>query len=197
MTGEAATAEYLLGMSDQTKGSVEAVCAAPDHGFSKTALESVNLIAGVGVEGDAHAGKTVKHEVRQSTDPESPNLRQVHLLGAELLDELNAAGFELTPGMIGENILTRGLELGALPRGTRLHLGAGVVVELTGLRDPCGKLDRLRPGLREAVLGEDGDGALLRKAGVMSVVLEGGELKAGDEIAVELPGEPYKALEPV
>lgn len=187
----------MTDQSNQTTGTVVAVCAAPEHGFSKTALDSVQLLAGIGVEGDAHAGQTVKHEVRLSTDPESLNLRQVHLLGAELLDELNTAGFELAPGMIGENILTRGLDLGALPLGTRLRLGTDVVVELTGLRDPCGKLDRLRPGLREAVLGEDGDGSLLHKAGVMSIVLEGGELRAGEAIAVELPDGPHKALEPV
>lgn len=197
MTEASAKAEYRLHMSDLSNGTVEAVCAAPDHGFSKTPLDSVRLLAGIGVEGDAHAGRTVKHEARMSSDPESTNLRQVHLVGAELLDELNAAGFELTPGMIGENILTRGIDLASLPLGTRLRLGADAVIELTGLRDPCGKLDRLRPGLREAVLGEDADGELIRKAGVMSVVVEGGELASGATIAVELPDEPRVALQPV
>lgn len=174
-----------------------AVCYDDDHRFSKPVREHVRLVADHGIEGDAHAGATVKHQVRLSRDPESPNLRQVHLLPAELLDELNTAGFDVAPGQIGENILTRGLDLISLPLGTRLRLGESAVVELTGLRDPCNQLDKLRPGLMKAVLDRDEHGELIRKSGVMSVVVEGGELRAGDPIAIELPSGPVQHLRPV
>lgn len=189
--------EYGEGVNVRMKGFVEAVCSDHDYRFSKPVCESVRLIAGHGVEGDAHAGATVKHRVRLRRDPESPNLRQVHLLPAELLDELNAVGFSLAPGQIGENILTRGLELIELPVGTRLRLGDDAIVEVTGLRDPCNQLDKLRPGLMKAVLDRDEQGELIRKAGVMSIVVEGGNLNAGDEIVVELPSGSHQRLAPV
>ena len=175
---------------------VEAVSASPDHGFSKPAAASITLLAGLGVVGDAHQGVTVKHRSRVARDPTTPNLRQVHLLHAELFDELAPQGFTLQPGAIGENVLTRGIDLLALPRGARLRLGESALVELTGLRNPCGQLDEFQPGLMQATLGRDASGRLLRKAGVMAIVLEGGAVGAGDAIVVELP-DIRQPLEPV
>ena len=180
-----------------TAARVVSVSRAAGHRFSKRPEFWIELIAGLGVEGDAHAGVTVKHRSRAARDPTQPNLRQVHLLQAELLDELNAAGFDVAPGGIGENILTRGLDLLALPRGTRLAIGEAAAIDVTGLRNPCVQLDRHRPGLMAACLGRGADGGLLRKAGVMAVVVAGGSVRAGDTIAVTLPPEPHRGLAPV
>jgi MOSC domain-containing protein YiiM len=180
-----------------TRGVVVAVCRSPAHTFSKPPVERVQLVAGHGVEGDAHAGATVKHRSRVAADPTQPNLRQVHLIHAELHDELRAAGYRLAPGDLGENLTTRGLALLALPRGTRLHLGPDAVVAVTGLRNPCPQLDAFRPGLMVAVLDRDAQGNLIRKAGIMAVVLRDGAVAAGDAITVELPPEPHLPLERV
>jgi MOSC domain-containing protein YiiM len=149
------------------------------------------------VEGDAHLGETVKHRSRVARDPTQPNLRQVHLIHAELHDELRAAGFVVSAGQMGENVTTRGVDLLGLPTGTRLRLGNSAVVEITGLRNPCVQLDDFQSGLMAAVLDRDEQGNLIRKAGVMAIVLAGGEIKPGDTIMVELPPEPHRALEPV
>jgi len=157
----------------------------------------VRLLVGLGVEGDAHAGATVKHRSRVARDPSRPNLRQVHLIHAELFDELALAGFRVAPGQMGENVTTRGVDLLALPAGARLRLGASAVLEVTGLRNPCLQLDGIQSGLMKAVLERAPDGSLVRKAGIMSIVLAGGEVRAGDPIAVELPASPHRPLEPV
>ena len=176
---------------------IVAVARGSSHGPGKEARASIRLLAGVGVEGDVHAGKTVKHRSRVRRDASQPNLRQVHLIHAELLDELRGAGFDLLPGDIGENVTTKGIDLLALPAGARLRLGADAVVEVTGLRNPCVQLDRFRPGLMAAVLDRDAEGRLIRKAGVMAVVAAGGEIRPGDSIRLVLPAPPYRALEPV
>jgi MOSC domain-containing protein YiiM len=178
-------------------GVVTAVSRSATHSLSKPGQEAITLLAGLGVDGDAHAGETVKHRSRVRRDPTAPNLRQVHLIHAELHDELRAAGFEVEPGQMGENVTTRGIDLLALPTGTRLQLGEQAVVKLTGLRNPCVQLDALRLGLMQATLARDADGNLVRKAGVMSVVVESGPVRPGDRIEVELPHEPHSALEPV
>ena len=178
-------------------GKVASVAGSEAHGFSKTVIPVATLIAGIGVEGDAHAGTTVQHLSRVRQNPDQPNLRQVHLLHAELLDELRGAGFDVAPGQLGENILTQGIALLALPRGTRLKLGASAVVELTGLRNPCGQIENFKPGLLKAVLGKDDDGRLVRKAGVMAIVVAGGDVRPGDAVQVELPALPHSPLEPV
>jgi len=167
------------------------------HSFSKFDEVSLQLVAGVGVQGDAHAGVTVKHRSRVARDASQPNLRQVHLLHAELFDELMAGGFAVWPGDLGENLTTRRVDLLGLPAGTRLHLGAEAVVQLTGLRNPCHQLDRFQPGLMAAVLARDSAGRLVRKAGVMAVVLASGTVKVGDAIGTELPVPPHFLLEPV
>lgn len=176
------------------KPVVIAVSLSPGHTFSKPNQPEVRLIAGLGVEGDAHSGATVQHLSRKRKDPSQPNLRQVHLLDAEILDALGKAGFEVAPGQIGENITTRGVNLLALPVGARLRLGAEAVVEITGLRDPCGQLDGLQPGLKAALIERAADGRPAFKAGVMGVVLEGGVVRPGDRVAVELPPQPHKVL---
>ena len=176
---------------------VVAVARSPAHGFSKPVAAEIRLLAGLGVEGDAHAGERVKHRSRVARDPSQPNLRQVHLLHAELLEELAGRGFPLSPGDVGENLLTRGLDLLGLPAGTRLRLGGTAEVEVTGLRNPCAQLDRFQKGLTAAMLDRAPDGALVRKAGVMAVVLAGGPVRPGDRIGVTLPSRPHRPLLPV
>jgi MOSC domain-containing protein YiiM len=178
-------------------GAVVAVCRNPTHSFGKPVVDAVRLVAGLGVEGDAHAGHTVKHRSRVAVDPGQPNLRQVHLIPAELHDELRAAGFDVAAGQMGENVTTRGVDLLALPAGTRLRLGSEAVVELTGLRNPCGQLDAFRPGLKSAVLGRDAAGRRVPRAGAMAVVVAGGVVRPGDAITVELPPQPQRPLERV
>lgn len=177
--------------------TVAAVARSATHTMTKPTEGSIRLLPGLGVEGDAHAGTTVKHRSRVKRDPTQPNLRQVHLIHAELHDELRAAGFAVDPGVMGENVTTRGLDLLGLPTGTRLRLGPDAIVEITGLRNPCAQLDGIQPGLMAATLDRDEDGNLVRKAGVMGIVLGGGEVRPGDAIAVELPPEPRRPLEPV
>lgn len=177
--------------------TVISVSAASGHRFSKPLQDSIRLLAGLGVEGDAHCGETVRHRSRVAVDPTQPNLRQVHLIHAELLDELNADGFDVAPGQMGENVLTRGLDLLALPVGARLSLGPAALVEITGLRNPCAQIETFRPGLLAAVLGRDAQGRVIRKAGIMGVVVEGGVVAPGDAIAVTLPQQPHRALERV
>jgi len=178
-------------------GIVAAVCRSPGHHLSKTPEPSIRLLARLGVEGDAHAGQTVQHRSRVARDPTTPNLRQVHLIHAELFEELAGAGFELAPGRMGENVTTRGVDLLGLPTGARLHLGAGAVVQVTGLRNPCGQLNGIAEGLMDATRSRGPDGAVIRKAGVMAVVLAGGEVAPGDAIGIELPPGPMRPLEPV
>lgn len=178
-------------------GTVEAVSVSPGHTMSKPNHESIHLMEGLGVEGDAHMGETVKHRSRVARDPTQPNLRQVHLIHAELHDQLRVQGFDLAAGQMGENITTRGVDLLALPAGARLRIGAEAVVEVTGLRDPCYQLDGIQQGLMKAVLDRDDDDNLIRKAGVMSVVVSGGEIRPGDAIHVEMPAEPHAPLQPV
>ncbi|MFF9853499.1 MOSC domain-containing protein [Streptomyces litmocidini] len=180
-----------------TSGTVTTVSSNGTYSFTKPNREVITLLAGLGVEGDVHAGVTVKHRSRVAQDPTQPNLRQVHLIHAELFDEVAGAGFEVTPGDLGENVTTRGIDLLSLPTGTLLHLGAEAVVEVTGLRNPCAQIDGFRHGLLKQVLGRDENGEIVRKAGVMGVVRTGGEVRPGDLIRVELPPEPYRPLERV
>ena len=180
------------------QGAVIAVCRDAAHGVRKEVVETISLVAGLGVAGDAHAGATVQHRSRVARDPTQPNLRQVHLIHAELHDELRSRGFEVQPGEMGENVTTRGVDLLALPAGTRLALGSGgAVVEVQGLRNPCAQLDGIQQGLMAATLDRDADGALIRKAGVMGTVVASGEVRVGDAIAVARPSPPYRALDVV
>lgn len=177
-------------------GVVVAVSSSPTHSFSKVVRESILLEAGLGVVGDAHAGATVKHRSRVARNPGAPNLRQVHLVHEELLEQLRAIGFRVGPGVVGENVTTRGIDLPSLPAGARLRMGQAVV-RVTGLRNPCKQLDRYQPGLMAAVLDRDEQGKLVRKAGVMTVVVVGGVLRTGDPIEVELPDGPLRELDVV
>ena len=167
------------------------------HRFSKLPAVDITLVPGVGVVGDAHAGVTVQHLSRMRRDPSAPNLRQVHLIAAELLDELTTAGFSVAPGRLGENVTTSGIDLLALPTGTQLRLGSDALIEVSGLRTPCVQLDRYQPGLQRAVLDRAPEGSLIRRAGVMAVVLGGGTVRPGDAITVTLPDGDPRPLEPV
>jgi MOSC domain-containing protein YiiM len=177
--------------------TVTAVSRDGAHRFSKQPADAIRLLAGLGVEGDAHAGRTVQHLHRKRRDPSRPNLRQVHLLHSELHEELADRGFTIRPGDMGENVTTRGIDLLGLPTGTRLRLGAEAVVEITGLRNPCLQLDRFADGLMAAVLGRDASGNVIRKAGVMGVVLSAGAVRVGDPVAIELPAGAHRPLKPV
>jgi MOSC domain-containing protein YiiM len=178
-------------------GLVTHISRSHAHTFSKLNQGRIRLLAGLGVEGDAHMGATVKHRSRVAIDPSQPNLRQVHLIHAELFDELQAAGFSVSPGQMGENITTRNVDLLGLPVGTRLRLGATAVVEVTGLRNPCLQLDTFQSGLMRAVLGRDSSGRLIRKAGIMGIVLVDGAVAVDDRIEIELPPPPHQPLDRV
>ncbi|MFT3999424.1 MAG: MOSC domain-containing protein [Rhizobium sp.] len=176
---------------------VTSVCSSGVHGFSKQTKDHIRLLTGLGVEGDAHMGVTVKHRSRVAADPTQPNLRQVHIIHEELFEELAGKGFSVAPGDMGENISTRGIDLLSLPRGTRLHIGVEAIVEVTGLRNPCKQIDDFQKGLLHAVLDRDADGGLVRKAGIMGIVLQGGLVQRDDVIRVELPQLPHIRLERV
>ncbi len=176
---------------------VTSVSRSGRHTFSKPVVLSIRLLAGLGVEGDAHLGEKVKHRSRVRKNPDDPNLRQVHLIHEELFAELRGGGFDVGPGAIGENVTTRGIDLLGLPTGTRLRLGRDAVVEITGLRNPCSQLDTFAPGLMAAVLGRDDAGGIVRKSGVMAIVISGGDVQAGDAIAIEWPNGERRPLVPV
>lgn len=176
---------------------VVAVASSATHTLTKPTAPSIRLLVGLGVAGDAHMGEKVKHRSRVARDPTQPNLRQVHLIHAELFSELHEAGFDVAPGQMGENITTSGVDLLGLPTGTRLRFGEAAIVEVTGLRNPCAQLDRIRPGLMKATLDRDPEGNLIRKAGIMGVVIAGGEIRPGDAVQIDLPPLPHTPLEPV
>ncbi|RNB88245.1 MOSC domain-containing protein [Brevibacillus nitrificans] len=178
-------------------GEVVAVSVSDTHTFSKQNTDAIHLVKGLGVQGDAHLGETVKHRSRVAQDPTQPNLRQVHLIHAELFEELQDSGFQVSPGQIGENITTRGISLLTLPTGAILRIGESAIVEITGLRNPCPQLNRFQKGLMDALLDHDAEGNLIRKAGVMGIVLAGGEVRPDDPIQVELPALPHRPLERV
>ena len=184
-------------LGDSATAIVVAVSQSQTHTFSKANQTSIQLMTDLGVLGDAHLGSTVKHRSRVAQDPTQPNLRQVHLIHAELHDELRAAGFAVTAGEMGENITTRGLNLLGLPTNTRLHIGPHAILKITGLRNPCTQLDAFQPGLMAATLGRDENGDLIRKAGIMAIVIVGGFICPNDTIRVELPPQPYQRLERV
>ena len=184
-------------MNQVPDGTVTAVSLSAAHTFSKSNQECIRLLAGLGVAGDAHSGVTVKHRSRVAQNPDQPNLRQVHLIHAELHEELRGNGFDVSAGQMGENVTTRGVALLALPTGARLCLGETAVVEITGLRNPCAQLDALHLGLMAAVLDRDAQGNLVRKAGVMGVVLVGGEVRPGDPIRILLPPKPHTPLDKI
>ena len=175
--------------------TVIAVASDSGHNFSKSTQPAITLIAGFGVQGDAHAGKTVQHLSDKKKNPEAPNLRQVHLMHAELFDSLAEQGITVLPGQMGENIVTRGINLLNLPQGSEFHFPSGAVIQITGLRSPCKKLNTIHPDLLKAVVEKRADGSVNKKTGVMSIVLEGGEVRGGDEIKVVLPKGEHKALE--
>ncbi|MFG3287862.1 MOSC domain-containing protein [Streptomyces sp. NPDC090075] len=178
-------------------GVVTAVSRNDVYSFTKPNRESITLLAGLGVEGDVHAGVTVKHRSRVAQDPTQPNLRQVHLIHEELFEEVSDSGFRVAAGELGENITTRGLDLLGLPTGTLLRIGERAVVEVTGLRNPCLQIDGFQQGLLKQVVGRDESGRIVRKAGVMSVVKVGGVVRPGDAIRVELPAGDHRPLERV
>ncbi|MFF9090596.1 MOSC domain-containing protein [Streptomyces sp. NPDC014991] len=178
-------------------GTVTAVSSNGEYSFTKPNRDSITLLAGLGVEGDVHAGVTVKHRSRVAQDPTQPNLRQVHLIHEELFAEVGTEGFQVAPGDLGENITTSGIDLLGLPVGTLLRVGDEAVLEVTGLRNPCRQIDRFQDGLLKRVVGRDEAGHVVLKAGIMSVVREGGAVRPGDAIRVELPSGPHRRLERV
>ncbi|MFJ2024436.1 MOSC domain-containing protein [Streptomyces sp. NPDC087897] len=178
-------------------GRVTAVSSNGEYSFTKPNRGSVRLLAGLGVEGDVHAGVTVKHRSRVAQDPTQPNLRQVHLIHEELFAAVGEEGFKVAPGELGENITTRGIDLLGLPVGTLLCIGESAVLEVTGLRNPCLQIDNFQDGLLKQVVGRDEAGNIVRKAGIMSIVREGGVVRPGDTIEMELPSGPHRPLDRV
>lgn len=176
---------------------VIAVARDPGHNFAKLSVPEIEIIAGFGVAGDAHGGATVKHRSRVRADPSQPNLRQVHLIHSELFDEVAAQGFRVGAGELGENVTTRGIDLLGLPRDTVLIIGETVRLQVTGLRNPCAQIDAFQRGLLKAVLEQRPDGTVVRKSGIMAVVLTGGWVRPGDGIAAQLPTPPFQPLERV
>jgi MOSC domain-containing protein YiiM len=177
--------------------SVVSVARHQTHEFSKTVVDRIDIVENHGVEGDAHAGVTVKHRSRVAVDPTQPNLRQVHLIQSELFGDFAQSGFELKAGDLGENILTEGIALLDLPTDTVLKIGSDVALQVTGLRNPCAQIDNFRTGLLREVVHKDQAGNLVRKAGIMTVVLSGGSVRPGDRIETLLPPLPHRALERV
>ena len=173
------------------------VAKSSGHTFHKPVIDQISLLTGLGVEGDAHMGVTVKHRSRVAADPTQPNLRQVHIIQSELFDELDGKGFKVEAGDMGENLTTKGIDLLGLPRGTLLHIGDEAIVEVTGLRNPCSQIDNFQQGLLKAVFDRDEDGGLVRKAGIMGIVIQGGVVKADDEVRAILPPKPHQKLERV
>lgn len=184
-------------MTSTTGPVIESLHRNAEHTFTKGSVPEFVLIAGIGVEGDAHAGATTQHLSRQKKDPNRPNLRQVHLVAREVHDGLRADGFEVPGGGFGENITTRGLELGALPVGTTLRLGTEALIVLTGFRDPCAQIDRAQEGLRAAVSFKPETGPMLFRNGVMAMVVRGGTVRVGDPIGLALPPEPHQPMQKV
>ncbi len=174
-----------------------AVHASDQYAFSKVTVDEIHVVAGLGVQGDVHSGGTVRHRSRVAADPTQPNLRQVHLIAAELLAELGEAGYDVVPGQLGENVTTRGIDLLILPTGAMLRIGDEVLLAVTGLRTPCAQINGLADGLLKRLVGRDADGELVRKAGVMAVVVQRGVVRAGDRITIGLPPEPSVPLKPV
>ncbi|MFF9378070.1 MOSC domain-containing protein [Streptomyces griseoluteus] len=178
-------------------GRVTAVSRNGQYSFTKPNRDSIRLLAGLGVEGDVHAGVTVKHRSRVAQDPTRPNLRQVHLIHEELFAEVGKEGFTVEPGELGENITTCGIDLLGLPVGTLLRIGDSAVLEVTGLRNPCLQIDNFQDGLLKQVVGRDEAGNIVRKAGIMSIVRQGGTVCPGDTIEAELPSGPHRPLDRV
>lgn len=184
-------------MSPADGGSVVAVSCDAAHRFSKPNQDSIRLLAGLGVEGDAHLGVTVQHRSRVARDPSRPNLRQVHLIHAELFDDLRTAGYQVGPGELGENVTTRGIDLLGLPVGAVLRLGPEAEVEITGLRNPCYQIDHFQTGVLGQVVGRDASGAVVRRAGVMGVVRTSGTVRPADPVTATLPPLPHRRLDRV
>lgn len=176
--------------------SVLAVHRSATHHFSKESVTSIRLVEGIGVDGDAHAGTTVKHRSRVAKNPSTPNVRQVHLIHSELLDVLASAQYTVRPGELGENITTEGVDLLSLPVGTRLTIGDAVIT-VTGLRNPCQQINDYQAGLLKQVLRTNAAGEVERLAGVMGIVSRGGDVRHGDPIVVEYPQLPHFPLTPV
>jgi len=176
---------------------VISVSKSRSHTFNKYVSSEIILVKGLGVEGDAHKGEKVKHRSRVAKDPNQPNLRQVHLIHSELFEELKEKGFEVNPGQMGENITTQEIDLLNLPKDTILSIGKTAKIKITGLRNPCKQIDSIKKGLMNAVLDKDKEGNLIRKAGIMGIIIEGGTINAGDEISIKLPTQPHLKLERV
>jgi len=191
-------ADEIIGLMVQSLSAVVlSVSRDSEHRFTKPSCEAITLLEGLGVAGDAHLGVTVQHRSRVAADPTRPNLRQVHLIHSELFAEVTAVGFTLRPGDMGENVTTAGIDLLALPRGARLQIGPDALVEVTGLRNPCAQINAFEPGLLKTMVGHDDKGQVIRKAGIMAIVLQSGVIRPGDTITVTLPQEPHHPLERV
>ncbi|SFH13142.1 hypothetical protein SAMN05660649_03999 [Desulfotomaculum arcticum] len=142
-------------------GYVVAVCTSPKKGMRKKNIGTGRLIEEHGFEGDAHAG---------------PWHRQVSLLALESVQKMRDAGLDVNPGDFAENITTVGVDLVALPIGTRVKIGAEALGEVTQIGKEC--------HTRCAIYHQAGD-CVMPKEGIFIKVLKGGAVKVGDEVRVE------------
>lgn len=168
-------------------GKVIAVCCNPEPGLPKPVVDTVHLIENWGVEGDYHAGPLVRHRYLAKKDPTKPNMRQVLLMDAVVFADLAQNDIHIGPGMMGENITIEGLAVMQLAVGTRLAIGSAVV-EVTERRSPCYQLNGIDPRLLKAVVTKQ-DGQAIFKAGIMTRILQGGWVRAGDLVKVLSPAD--------
>jgi len=166
--------------------SVLSVSMSSSHGFSKRPTDYIYLLSGCGVQGDVHCSGAAS----------SNNKRQVHLIASELLTELarkdsKGRAYIISPGALGENITTKGIDLVGLNEGTRLHFGDGddhAIVRITGLRNPKKRLDEWPKGLLDRCAMKNKKGEITgRKIGVMGIVEEDGFVQPGHMVYVEKP----------
>lgn len=176
------TEKNNLEVANHTKGTVIAVCRNEQPGLPKPVVDEVKLIEDWGVEGDYHAGKLVRHRYLAKKDPTQPNVRQVLLIDTQILAEIKQAGIDVGSGMLGDNMTVEGLEVMTLPPGTRLAIGKALL-EVTEVRIPCAQLNGLDKGLLKASVAREA-GEKRFRAGIMTRVLKGGQVRAGDEVIV-------------
>jgi len=163
-------------------GFVLALCRNENPGIPKIQVDSIQLVEEFGVEGDYHAGKTIRHRYLAKKDPDQPNHRQVLLIDAKILGDLDQRGIRIIPGQMGENIVCYGIDVMLLEIGTRFTAGEALL-EITEARHPCHQLNDSHPDLYQAVIEEIG-GEEIYSAGVFARVIRGGNVDAGNSIFV-------------
>jgi len=152
---------FILMQETPMPGHLASIVYSPQPGsFNRHPLPEAMLLAGYGIDGDRKGGH--------------PN-RNLNVMDHEMLDRLAAEGYPTGPGVLGENLIVAGVNLGAQPEGTRVRVGLEAVIEVVRLREPCYKLTALDPRMPDAVID---------RVGVMARVIESGVIRVGDAVAV-------------